>query len=86
MSAMTSPADTDATDGELTAQQAADLLNVSRLYVIDLVDRCVLPARRDGDDRVLPVRDVLAHKHDTEAKRRQALQALAALDQELGLR
>ena len=69
----------------LTTQQAADLLNVSRPYLVGLVRDGSLPARMVGNQRRLPLKDVLAYKADTRAKRREALRELAALDQELGL-
>jgi hypothetical protein len=37
--------DNDPTDTEITTQQAVDLLNVSRLYVIGLIERCGLKYR-----------------------------------------
>jgi excisionase family DNA binding protein len=70
---------------EITTQQAAELLNVSRPYVVSLIDKGTLPARMVGNDRRLPLQDVLACKADSRAKRRQTLRELAALDQELGL-
>ena len=73
-------------DAEVTTQQAADLLNVSRPYLVGLIDNGTLPARMVGNQRRLPLADVLAYKADTKAKRRAALEELSALDQELGLR
>ncbi len=70
---------------ELTTQQAADLLSVSRPYLVGLVRNGTLPARMVGNQRRLPLKDVLAYKAATRAKRREALRELAALDQELGL-
>ncbi len=70
---------------EITTQQAAELLNVSRPYVVSLIDKGTLPARMVGNHRRLPLQDVLAYKADSRAKRRQTLRELAALDQELGL-
>jgi excisionase family DNA binding protein len=70
---------------EITTQQAADLLNVSRPYVVGLIEKGTLPARMVGNHRRLPLQDVLAYKADSRAKRRQALHELAAYDQELGL-
>jgi excisionase family DNA binding protein len=70
---------------ELTTQQAAELLNVSRPYLVSLVTNGTLPARMVGNQRRLPLKDVLAYKAATRAKRRGALRELAALDQELGL-
>jgi excisionase family DNA binding protein len=72
-------------EAELTTQQAAELLNVSRPYLVGLVEGGTLPARMVGKQRRLPMKDVLAYKADTRAKRRGALRELAALDQELGL-
>jgi excisionase family DNA binding protein len=72
-------------EAEITTQQAADLLNVSRPFLVGLVEKGVLPARMVGNQRRLPLQDVLAYKADTRAKRRAALADLTALDQELGL-
>ena len=74
------------TDTEITTQQAADLLNVSRPYVIGLIDKGVLPSRMVGNQRRLPLADVLTHKAETKAKAYEAMKEIAAIDQELGLR
>ena len=74
------------TEAEITTQQAADLLNVSRPYVVGLIDKGVLPTRMVGNQRRLPLKDVLAYKAENRAKRLDALAELSALDQELGLR
>jgi excisionase family DNA binding protein len=72
-------------EAEITTQQAAELLNVSRPYVVAMIDKGTLPARMVGNQRRLPLKDVLAYKVDNRAKRRQTLRDLTALDQELGL-
>jgi excisionase family DNA binding protein len=72
-------------EAEITTQQAAELLNVSRPYVIGMIDKGTLPARMVGNQRRLPLKDVLAYKADNRAKRLRTLEELAALDQELGL-
>jgi len=75
-----------ADDAEITTQQAADLLHVSRPFVVGLVEKGDLPARNVGKQRRLMLKDVLVYKRDNEAKRREVLRELTTLDQELGLR
>jgi excisionase family DNA binding protein len=70
---------------EITTQQAATLLNVSRPYLVGLIEKGELPARMVGSQRRLPLQDVLAYKAENRARRRTALQEMAAADQELGL-
>ena len=71
---------------ELTTQQAADFLSVSRPYLVGLVNKGELPVRKVGNQRRLPLADVLDYKARTRANRLEALRELTALDQELGLR
>src|SRR5580700_7228168 len=72
-------------EAEITTQQAAELLNVSRPYVVGMIDRGELPVRMVGNQRRLPLKDVLAYKAENRAKRLETLQELAAQDQKLGL-
>ena len=74
------------TDVEITTQQAADLLNVSRPYLVGLVEKGELPVRKVGNQRRLPLADVLEYKARNRANRLEALRELTALDQELGRR
>lgn len=70
---------------ELTTTQAADLLNVSRPHLIKLIERGELKHKMVGTHRKLLARDVLAYQAKVYAAQGEALDAMAALDQEMGL-
>ena len=70
---------------ELTTQQAADLLNVSRPHLVQQLDEGKIPYRKVGTHRRVRTEDVLRYREEMERKRREVLNELAAHDQELGL-
>lgn len=70
---------------ELTTQEAADLLNVSRPYVVQLMEAGKLPFHKAGTHRRVRFSDLQAYKTQRDRASREAMEALAALDQELDM-
>ena len=66
----------------LTTQQAADLLNVSRPYLIKLIDQGVLSASKVGRHRRLKAEDVFAYAEKQAKVRAEALSEMAREDAE----
>lgn len=69
---------------EVTTQQAADLLNVSRQYLVRLLEERRLPFRKTGKHRRLRIEDVLTFKSQRDKDRRAGLRELSQVTQEFG--
>ncbi len=73
------------TPSEVTTQQAATLLNVSRPTIVKLIDEGTLPARMVGSHRRILLSDLLAYRDKIVAERRAILDQMTRDAEDLGL-
>lgn len=70
---------------ELTTQQAADFLNVSRPYLIKLLEEDKIPFFKVGVHRRIRFQDMVQYRHERDIKSRNALDELAEQAQTFGM-
>jgi excisionase family DNA binding protein len=70
---------------ELTTQEAADMLNISRPTLIQLLNEGGIEFRKVGTHRRVRFESVMRYKRQLDTERKAALAELSAYDQEIGL-
>jgi excisionase family DNA binding protein len=70
---------------ELTTQEAAELLSVSRPHLVKMLERGEMPFHKVGTHRRIRLADVLAYKRKALEERKAILREMVALNQEMGL-
>ncbi|RJO77251.1 DNA-binding protein [Nocardia panacis] len=70
---------------EFTTQQAADILNVSRPYLVKLLDAGEIEYRKVGSHRRIKAASLAAYRHQSEVESRRAADELTELTEEMGL-
>jgi excisionase family DNA binding protein len=70
---------------ELTTQEAAGILNVSRPYLINLLEKNIIPFRKVGTHRRILAEDIFSYKDKIDKDRLEALSQLVSESQELDM-
>ena len=72
-------------EAELTTQQAADLLQISRPFLVRLLKKGELAYEMRGTHHRVKLSELLRYKEQRSRKRREGLQAMSELAEEYGL-
>jgi excisionase family DNA binding protein len=73
------------TDSEVSTQQAAEMLNVSRPHLIKLLENNTIPFKKVGSHRRILLRDLVTYEKSLQRTREEKLKFLSAQAQELNL-
>lgn len=72
-------------DSEVSTQQAADMLNVSRPHIVKLLEQGTIPFKKVGSHRRILLEELLKYELEQKQQRKENLQFLAEQAQDLNL-
>ena len=72
-------------DSEISTQQAADMLNVSRPHLVKLLEEGIIPFKKVGTHRRIELKDLIGYQEKSEENRDKKLDFLTKQAQELNL-
>jgi excisionase family DNA binding protein len=72
-------------DSEVSTQQAADMLNVSRPHIVKLLEEGKIPFRKVGSHRRVLLEDLMKYDAEMKGQRTKSLEFLAKQAQDLNL-
>jgi excisionase family DNA binding protein len=70
---------------EVTTQEAADILNISRPYLVRMLEEGKIPYNTVGTHRRIPLNDLLDYKQQRDEERLEAIREIAQISQEAGM-
>ncbi len=72
-------------DSEISTQQAADMLHVSRPHIVKLLEQGTIPFRKVGSHRRILLEDLIRYEAKLKGQRNKSLKFLAKQAQDLNL-
>jgi excisionase family DNA binding protein len=72
-------------DSEISTQQAADMLNVSRPHLVKLLEEGIIPFKKVGTHRRIELKHLIGYQQKSEENRDKKLDFLTKQAQELNL-
>ena len=73
------------TDSEVSTQQAADMLNISRPHLVKLLENNIIPFKKVGSHRRILLRDLVAYEKSLQRTREEKLKFLSEQAQDFNL-
>ena len=72
-------------DSDVSTQQAADMLNVSRPHVVKLLEKGIIPHKKVGSHRRIKIQDLMEYDEKFKKQQKSSLERIAKLGQLMGI-